>query len=106
MASKNRIGAGEPITHVNARPIEQRVLRYLDQHGNTSRNRMVPDLASPTSRLGRGIENGSNSFIPAIAARWCRRLVEAGLVIDRRDGDGFHRHYALTHAGRGFVRKL
>ena len=102
--SKNLIGGGVTITPENARPIEQRVLAYLDQRGLMHRARMVADLASPESRIGRGIENGSNSFVPAIAARWCKRLVDAGLVRDSRNRDAFHLGYEVTHAGRKFLR--
>lgn len=103
MKSKNLIGGGSPITPGNARPIELRVLSYLDQRGRRHRQAMVPDLASPDSRIGRGVENGSNSFIPAIAARWCKRLEDAGLVCDRRDG-GHHVGYEITREGRQFLR--
>lgn len=85
-------------------PHETRVLQYLEQRGPKHRNLMVPDLADPESRIGRGILNGSNSYIPALAAKWCKRLIAAGYVGERRDVRGFHRSYYVTEAGRRAVR--
>ena len=105
--SKNDIGGGKPIRKMeDLSPIERRVIEYLDQRGNSPRDRMVCDLVSPDSRIGRGHVNGSNAFMPAIAARWTKRLTENGLVRDQRDDEGFHRHYSITNEGARFVRGL
>ncbi len=82
------------------RPIEKRILGYLDQRGETHRENIVCDLASPTSRIGRGILKGSNSGIPRLMGAWAKRLIEKRLITrTKRWG-----HFAITSAGRRALR--
>lgn len=102
--SKNAIGGGKPIKEKSdLRPIELRVLQYVDQNGPTWRGKLVPDLCSPESRIGSGIMNGSNSFVPAIAARWVRRLLDGGFLVDPWDQNG-HVAYRITGLGKALIR--
>ena len=95
--------------------LERRILAYLDQQGGAAhRGRMVADLASPESRAGRGIHNGSNGAAPLIAGKWCKRLIAAGWVRIRisapytnRRGvrlHGFYQDHAITTAGKAALR--
>lgn len=90
---------------------ERRILSYLDQRGITRRDRLVLDLASPDSKIGRHrdeerrLSGGSSSNGEAmIAANWCKRLVAAALVRCVATRDGFHLGYEVTHSGRRTVR--
>lgn len=87
--------------------IERRVLTYLDQRGASHRTDVVCDLASEGSRIARngGKINGSNGATPMIMAKWCRRLVNNGLVIRLDDKRGFYCAHAVTTAGSSLLRK-
>jgi DNA-binding MarR family transcriptional regulator len=89
--------------------IEKRVLAYLDQRGPTHRERVVSDLASPESMIGRrgGRTRGSNGATPLIMGAWCRRLIKAGFVRHVRSDDRFwgYMHHAITAAGRVALRE-
>lgn len=93
-------------------PIERRVLAYLDQRGPSHRERVVVDLASPESDIGRrrdqgwGAVRGSNGGTPRIMGAWCRRLVKAGLVKHVRSDDQYwaYLHHEITDAGRARLR--
>lgn len=93
-------------------PIERRVLEYLDQRGPSHRERVVVDLASPDSQIGRRRDNrwgavrGSNGNTPRIMGAWCRRLVKDGLVRQVRSDDTWwvYRYHEVTEAGRKLLR--
>jgi hypothetical protein len=91
------------MTALKLTAIERRVLAYLDQHGPSHRERVVCDLASPDSNIGRGHVNGSNGMIPMIMGRWCARLVKADLVRVNRDS-GHYRGHSITEAGKRAMR--
>lgn len=94
------------------RPIEKRVLAYLDQRGPSHRERVVVDLASAESDIGHRRDNkwgavrGSNGATPLIMGAWCRRLVKEGLVRQVRSDDHYwaYRHHEITDAGRRALR--
>jgi hypothetical protein len=83
---------------------ERRILAFLDQRGPTHRWQVVASLASPDTKTGRGVANGSNGAAPLIMASWCRRLIAAGYVVQRNEG-GFYRDHAITDAGRRKLRE-
>jgi hypothetical protein len=87
------------------KPIEKRVLSYLDQHGPTHRQSVVHDLASPDSRAAHGYSNGSNGAVPLIMGAWCKRLITAGMVQSITDRAGFYDHHRITAAGQDALRK-
>lgn len=85
-------------------PIERRLLAYLDQHGATDRQKIVTDLASPESRAGRGIQNGSNGAAPLIVGKWAKRLIAAAWVTEQRSG-GYYQKHEITDLGRRALRE-
>lgn len=95
-------------------PIEARLLAYLDQKGPTERRTIVVDLASPDSRAGRGLQNGSNGAAPLIVGKWAKRLIAAGWVGVRHSSryvnhrgkqtGGFYEAHFITPAGRAALR--
>jgi hypothetical protein len=86
------------------KPIERRVLAYLDQRGPTERRVAVCDLANPDSNAGRGFQGGSNGAAPLIMGAWCRRLIEAGLVVEVRDAGWQYRAHKITPQGQILLR--
>lgn len=97
-------------------PIEQRILAYLDQRGRRRHEQMVEDLASPESKIARGIRNGSNGFVGAIASNWTRRLRKERLVARDEHLSTYtarnevrkyivHDGYRITDAGKRFLRE-
>lgn len=96
------------MTTATLRPIERRVLAYLDQRGPMHRETVVCDLASPESMIGvrGGRTRGSNGATPLIMGAWCRRLVAAGYVRQVRSDDRFwsYQHHEITDAGRKRLR--
>jgi DNA-binding MarR family transcriptional regulator len=105
------VGLG--VKPADLRPIERRLLAYLDQHGPTHRERVVVDLAGPESHIGYrrdqkiGAVRGSNGATPLIMGAWCRRLIAEGLVNQARSDDRFwaYRHHEITAAGRRLIRE-
>jgi hypothetical protein len=92
-------------------PIERRVLGYLDQRGPSHRERLVIDLSSDESKLGRRRDRGhlqgggSNGAIPLIMGAWCRRLIKEGWVKQISDPSGFYRCHQITPTGRDGFRR-
>lgn len=93
------------------RPIERRVLTFLDQRGPTHRRLVVFELASPDSKIGRArdigglLGGGSSSNGEAlIMGGWVKRLVKWGWVRSVTRSGGFYRHHEITSAGRVALR--
>jgi DNA-binding MarR family transcriptional regulator len=96
------------VTGENLSAIEKRVLAYLDQRGPTHRSHVVCDLASPDSRIGRngGRHNGSNGATPLIMGKWCKRLLDQGLVREvRQFRTSYYQHHEITDLGRALLRE-
>jgi hypothetical protein len=97
------------MTRDELKPIERRVLEYLDQHGPTHRAQIVRDLSGPETRWGGSgpmSGRGSNGAAPLIMGRWCARLIKAGLVRQNNPPSNFYfySHHEITDAGRRLLR--
>lgn len=90
---------------IELKPIERRVLAYLDQRGGRAqRSEVVAMLSRPDSRHGRNILNGSNSAEPLIMGAWCKRLIAERLVEIVTHRGGFYLAHQITTAGRAYLR--
>ena len=88
------------------RPIERRILAYLDQRGEADRQKIVRDLSAPGTNQGDGYCNGSNGAAPLIFGAWASRLVKGGYVKEHRDfGSGQYRKHSITKEGRKLFRE-
>ncbi len=90
---------------MDLRPIERRVLQYLDQRGGSAcRQEAVLDLAHPDSKIHKVI-NSTGGHLAMIFGAWTARLRKASLVREVARADGWYSHHEITPAGKRLLRQ-
>ena len=89
---------------MDLRPIELRVLQYLEQRGGQAeRQDIVMDLAHPDSKIHKVI-NSSGGHLAMICGKWVKRMVDQGLIQEARGDRGWYKFHRITLKGREAIR--